>query len=502
MEELQELMDEINKDELNEMLEEMKLSNEDLKKQLDRNLELFKQLEFEKMLEESISKLEELAEEQKKLSEESAEKSKDAEQLKEEQEKLNEAFDEWREQQDELHKKNQELENPNSIEETDQMEQQIQDDQQESVDQLDKNKQKKASESQQNAAGKMEQLSESLRQMQGNMYQENLGEDIDDLREILENLIQISFDQEDLISDVNEITTADPKYVSLVNDQKNLKDDIKMVGDSLFSLSKRQPMIEPYVLKEMDVINDNVEKALTNLNDRKTGEAAGNQQYVMTAVNNLALLLSETLQQMMQAMQMQGSGQCSKGSPKPGQGEKPSMKSMRQLQQQLNSQLQQMKEGMQKNKGKQGESGQQSMSEQLARMAAEQAAIRRMMEQYQEELKKQGVGNSKEIESLMKEMDQTETELVNKVITQQTLERQKEILSRLLKHEKAEQEREKEERRESREAKDEIYSNPNEFLEYKRIKSQEVELLRTVPPNLRPYYKEKVNDYFYNFELK
>ena len=37
-----------------------------------------------------------------------------------------------------------------------------------------------------------------------------------------------------------------------------------------------------------------------------------------------------------------------------------------------------------------------------------------------------------------------------------------------------------------------------QFLEYKRMKEKELELLNTVPPNLTPYYKEKVNTYLNN----
>ena len=48
----------------------------------------------------------------------------------------------------------------------------------------------------------------------------------------------------------------------------------------------------------------------------------------------------------------------------------------------------------------------------------------------------------------------------------------------------------------SNEAKNQILSNPNQFLEYKRVKEKEMELLNTVPPSLTPYYKEKVNNYF------
>jgi hypothetical protein len=132
-------------------------------------------------------------------------------------------------------------------------------------------------------------------------------------------------------------------------------------------------------------------------------------------------------------------------------------------------------------------------------MAAEQEAIRRQMQQYLEELKSQGETGDAGMNQLMEEMEKTELDLVNKQLTEETLKRQEDILTRLLKHEKAAREREKEERRESTEAKNQDYSNPGDFLEYKRLLLKEVELLKTVPPNLKPFYKRKVNEYFYNF---
>ena len=50
MEELQKMMDEINKEQLHEMLEEMQQNDEDLKG-ADRSLELFKQMELQQKLE-------------------------------------------------------------------------------------------------------------------------------------------------------------------------------------------------------------------------------------------------------------------------------------------------------------------------------------------------------------------------------------------------------------------------------------------------------------------
>jgi hypothetical protein len=36
----------------------------------------------------------------------------------------------------------------------------------------------------------------------------------------------------------------------------------------------------------------------------------------------------------------------------------------------------------------------------------------------------------------------------------------------------------------------------DEFEEYLKLKEKEVELLKTVPPKLYPYYKKEVNEYF------
>jgi hypothetical protein len=68
-----------------------------------------------------------------------------------------------------------------------------------------------------------------------------------------------------------------------------------------------------------------------------------------------------------------------------------------------------------------------------------------------------------------------------------------------LQAENAERQREFDEKREAEEAKNYEISNPDEFFEYKEMKEKEVELLKTVPPSLKRYYKNKVNQYFNNF---
>jgi hypothetical protein len=498
-EELQQMLENINKDKVAEMLEKMKDDSKSFEKELDRNLELFKQLEVEQKLQQTINKLDKLSEDQKKLGEESknAEK-KNIDKLDEKQDELNKKFDSVKNDLDALQQKNNELEEPNKLGNTDADERAIDQDMKQSSEEMRGGKPQKASQSQKKASDKMKSLSEKLSQMQQEMEQEDEGEDMEAIRQILDNLVKISFDQEGLMNQLNVVSTTNPKYLQVIQKQKNLKDDLVIVADSLSALSKRQASIEPFILREMTTVENSMEEAVNHLNNRTVATAKTRQQYAMTSVNNLALMLSESLKQMQQNMQSKGSGKSGKKSKKPGMSQG-KMKSMRQLQEQMNKQLQEMREGMQKT-GKQGSQGQKQMSEKFARMAAQQEALRRQMQEYGQELQKDGTGVDKSFKEMMQQMEQTETDLVNKRINAETIRRQQEIVTRMLESEKAEQQRELDDKRESKESKDIYYNNPSKFFEYNKIKEKETELLRTVPPNLKPFYKSKVNEYFLSFE--
>jgi hypothetical protein len=500
MEKLQELMDKLDKNQIQEQLEEMQWDNKDVEKELDRMLEQFKQLEFEQKIEEAIEKLEKLAEEQEKLAEETEKKADNNEALKEKQDELNKKFEELRKEMDELEKKNEELENPNDLESTEEKEEEIQKDMEKSSEDLQNDKNKKASESQKGASEKMQDMANKLSAMMAQSQQESQEEDMDALRALLENIVQISFDQEGLMASLSGLDNRDPKYTELTKDQKKLKDDAKMVEDSLFALSKRVPQLEGIVNREISTINQNMVKAIDNLAERQTSQASSNQQYVMTSLNNLALLLDEALQQMQQQManKMPGTGNCQKPG---GKGSSPA--NSKEMQDAMGKKLAEMQKKLEsggKNKGKTGSGGQDGMSKELAKMAAEQAAIRKEVERMSQELNKDGSGAGKQLGKLAQEMEEIEKDIVNKNITPETLKRNQDILVRLLESEKAEREREKDNKRESNEAKDYSLSNPASFFEYNNRKEREIELLKTVPPTLKPYYKNKVNEYFIKFE--
>merc|ERR1712137_1493408 len=96
--------------------------------------------------------------------------------------------------------------------------------------------------------------------------------------------------------------------------KQQMQEDIEMLRqiiDSLFAISLRQPDFSEQINKEINDVYFNIDKALAQLSENQLYQGASSQQYALTSANNLANLLSAALDNMQ--MQM--------GMPSPGQGE-------------------------------------------------------------------------------------------------------------------------------------------------------------------------------------
>lgn len=487
LEKLQQLMDQNNKDEVQNELSKMSIDNKSLTNELDRILELYKQLEFEQGLQNNINRLSALSNLQKQLSEKTKNKTSDQEILKKEQEKYNKEFSEIRKEMQQLNDKNKSLERPNDFNTADKESSQIEKLQDQSLKELANNAQKKAAETQKEAAKNMEQLVEKLKEdsQQSAEMESNLN--AEGLRRLLQNLLQTSFDQEKVMLDLKKTATADPTYVQHVQQQRIIKDNMRTIADSLTSLGKRVPQIESTVSDEMQQINFNLDKSLENLAERRTSEAGRNQQYTMTAINNLSLLLNEALEQL----------EKNKKNAKPGgKGSgKQSMQQLQKMQEQLNKSMQQAKEQLQK-QGNKGNVPKGTMSENFAKMAQQQQMIREALQKLNREENKDGKGSLGNLNELVKEMKLTESDLLNKQLAEETMRRQQLLQTKLLDADKASREQDDEEKRESQAAKEYPASYQKMLQEYKKEKVNAKEQIQKLPPSLNYYYKNKIADYF------
>jgi hypothetical protein len=330
----------------------------------------------------------------------------------------------------------------------------------------------------------MQQMAKKMEEMQEQSSETESKVNAGELRQLLENLLKTSFDQEKVMLALKNMNSSDPLYTANVQKQRAIKDNLKTISDSLFALSKRVPQIESVVNDEMQKINLNVDKSLENLGERNTSSANRNQQYAMTSINNLSLMLSEALSQ------LQNAKKNSKGG-----GKKGSMKQLQQMQEQLNKKMQDARQQMQKS-GNQGKVPKGQMSQEFSKMAQQQQMIREAMQKLNREQNKDGKNGMGDLNKVIEEMKSTENDLVNKRIEEQTLDRQKKILDKMLDAEKAEREEDEDVNREAKAAKEFPPSYKNMLEKFKAQQQSETEWLQKLPPSMNYYYKNKITTYF------
>ena len=518
LKQLEQLTDKtLNKDRINEQLQNISKKNEDISKQLDKNLELYKRLDVEKDINQTIDKLKELAQKQKQLSEDTENKKDLRENLEKRQEELNKEFKDLQQKIEETKKKDNQLQDPFNFKQDKNKEQQINSQLKQAQENLQNNKNKKASENQKQASDQMQQMAQQMEEQMEDSQEEQLAEDIDNVRQILKNLVTLSKKQEDLIYSVQNTMTSDPAYQQIINTQNNIKESMQTIADSLYQISKRQMQVSRIINEETFNVNTNINKSLENLlrfnqshyAKYTNNQAANSLQYSMTSMNNLALLLAESLDKMNQQQQQMRNNKNSNGKNAKNKCNNPSQskpgkdpKNMRQLQEALNKEIERLSKELEKrgNNAQQKIGENKDLNERLAKAAAQQEMIRKMMQEYLNEMKKEGGKAAGDLNKALKQMEDSEKDIVNKRINTQTLNRQKQILTRMLESEKAEMKKGKEEKRESQTGIDRQQKNNELPEEFKKLKNKDMELFKKNPHIYSPYYNAKISEYFINFE--
>ena len=441
-------------------------------------------MQLEQKAQETISKLNELAKEQDKLSQETKDNKQPSSELQKKQDELNKKMDGVKEDLKQLDQFNKENDNKLDTKENKEQAEDIKEDMEKSSEELQQKQNDKASKSQKSSAQKMEQMAKKMKSSLDKMQEDQAAEDIKMIRQLLENLVKLSFDQELLMNELKKTETESPKYVTIMQKQMDLRDDAKLIGDSLQELGKRQFQLQNFISDEMYKLNREMKKALDKLEERNKPVTNVAQQMVMTSTNNLALMLSESLDNLQQQQNQKkpGSGTCSKPG---GEGEKPSPGEQ---QKKLGEQLGKMKEGMQQGKDP------KKMGKDFADAVQKQAAIREALRQMKDKMSQQQK-NESGIDGMMQKMDDVEKDLVTKKLTNETIKRQKEIETRLLEFEKAKREQDEDDKRQSKSAIEIPRKLPPNLEEYLQKRKSAMELYQTVPPNLKPFYKNLVEKY-------
>ncbi|WP_299522687.1 DUF4175 family protein [uncultured Lutibacter sp.] len=487
LEELKELTNKLEKEDLIDKLKELAKKNKQNERSLERILELTKRFYVEQKANQISEKLDKLAEKENELS-----KQKEEENTVEKQEEINKEFEEIKKDFNELENQNKDLQRPMKLPNTEDEKKDIDQDLKKALEDLKEQQSSKAKKSQKSASKKMKELAQSMEQSMEAAEGESIDENIDDLRKIVENLIEFSFQQEALLNKFASSDNHHPEYPKNIKQQHILKEYFEHVDDSLYVLSLRIVKMGTAIQNEVSDAHYNIDESLLNFTENRFDQGISNQQFVITAVNNLANSLSNLLESLMNASPSFGKGK--------GSSQEFSLPDVIKKQGEL---TEQMKEGMKKGEkpgekdGKQkgenpGESGEQ-MDGDLYEIYKQQSQLREMLkEMLGEDGKKSGSGSGEAI----KQMEDLEKALLEKGFTREVIQKMEQLNYELLKLEKATLQQGEDKMRKS-ETNIEQFQNrsidklklQNQYFNYNEILNRQSLPLRTI-------YKKKVQEYF------
>ncbi|MEZ4700340.1 MAG: DUF4175 family protein [Rhodothermales bacterium] len=406
--------------------------------------------------------------------------AKQQEMSSEEMQQLEQLLEQIKERMDELKQApTDEMQQLNEQVQEEQLPQQMQ----QNAEQLRQNQLNQAQQQQQQMQQQLQQMQQQLQQMQQGMEGSQIQINIAALRRALSDILTLSQEQEDLINAVRDLSPDSPALRQFSQAQVELGEGAAVVSDSLQKLAKDIPHMTREVQQQAGEALRAMTSATDAMAERMSGQAAAHQKSAMMHLNELALLLSDLLDQM---MNMQSSGS---GSGMSMQQMTEQLQNAAQQQQQLNQQIQQMLNQMQGNRLS------QDMQERLRQMAAQQESIRSEVKSLSRnpELRGKMMGD---LNKIAEQMEETIQELQRAQPGRRTLERQQQILSRMLDATRSMQERGRENKREGRIGESTPRDSPTALPASQEAESLRKALIEALESGYSADYEELIKRYF------
>ena len=415
----------------------------------------------------------------------SSSKEKTPEELAQEQQEASKSMQELEKKIGELRKK---MEGMRSApkQQMQQMQQQLKKQQmpqrmQQNSRQLRQKQFQKAQQGQQQMQKQLQQMRQQMQQMQQNMKGRQMKMNMAGLRQTLSDILTLSQQQEGLRAAVRGASSNSLQLRNYAQRQQELSEGLNSVADSLQQLARNIPQMRREVQKEAGQAQKEMRTAVDQLTKRRAGRAGGHQKSSMMHLNELGLLLSDLLNQMQSSSG--GSGNMSM------QQMQKQLQQMAGQQQGLNKKLQQF---LNKIQGNRLSIDQQKRLEQMAR---QQQAIQRELEKLSRNrgVKGKALGD---LQKVAEQMEETIKEMRRRNVDPKTIERQRQIHSRLLDAQRSLRERGKSKKRKSSEGQDVQRESPDEVAPAEEAEQLRRALIRALENGYAPDYEELIKRYF------
>ena len=419
---LESALDDMDLNQMQEALNSLANNMEQIEEDLDRYLDVFKRLQAEQKLDELQNRMEMLFDQQIKLDEEinKADESlsmSELEKLKQQEERNLDEFNNLKS----LMEKTSEIIKPYNEKTSEQLsdlaESQSSDNTQKSLQETQNNLSKKnlddAKKSSQNSLENFKNLMMQLANIRQQFKQESVSEMAGKIQALMTSALYLSSQEEKLKQKVDSASRNSPRLRKFATEQQLIQDQLKLLMKQMMALSRETFAITPEIGRSIGKANAGMDDAKKDLSNRNINQAGKNQRIAMEGLNESALGLFNSIQEMEQSGSASGYEQFLK-----------MMQQMAGQQQNVNQQ------GMQLGLGQMAASGKQQMMKQmLERQQQIQQSLNQLIDEMNQSGQQHGLGD---LGGINKEMDKVIDDLKRQRYNKKTNERQQKILSRML----------------------------------------------------------------------
>jgi hypothetical protein len=486
MNELQNALENLDQKSGQKSVEKFKMNQERFKENLERTLALFEKVKLEQELDRMVKMADQLKKEQsnisEKLQDENSLSKKEQESLRQKEQNQKDLLERIEKSLAELDK-NQSLgeypKSQNHLEDAKETSSNLQNQMQNLISQLSMGNQSQAGQSSKQSERQMEQLYADLKKAQDEMRTADKKKILTKMQKITDNLLKLSEKEENLVEDTKSLSNYSDRYPEVAGSQQQILEAMSHVIRDIIDLSHETFFISPQISKSLGSANGNMRKSLSELENRRKITAGNFQSQAMAGINESVLSMNQSMEMMSNASSATG--------------------------------FEQYLEQMQKMAGQQGQLNQESLNffrqnqgslsmeqqGQLRRMAAEQRALQESMENLAGEMQNQSdiLGN---LDNMAKEMGDVVEDLQKLNIDRRTIDRQQQILSRMLDAQKSVREKEYSKKRLAEVGKEYRRKSPNDptNVEDLRMKQLSLDLIRALQEGFNPDYEKLIEEYF------
>lgn len=486
---LQESMKQLTPDQIREAMQKLQMTEEIFRKSLERTIELLKRIAIEQKLDELVKRSEEMIEQQEQVQQQTAKtdpsNQKRLDELARQQQELQKQLEAIQRELAELRKKMEEFPTDMPLEEIQKAQQELDrqqlDQQMQSASrQMRSGQMNQAQNQQRKIAQGMQQFLQQMQAAQKSLQENQQRQVMNEMRRMMQSMIELSKRQEELKAESQQLDPNSQRFRENAQQQMEVLGDLANVTNNLTKLSRKTFAITPEMGREIGRAMQRMSQAMQSMEQRNPGATSQAQTEAMGSLNRAAMMMQGAMNA------MQGGG---------GMGMAGLMQQLQQMggmQAGINAQTQSMMG--------EGQGMTQQQASEWARLAGEQGAARKALEELVKEAEQAGELSKLlgDLNRVAEEMREVQTDMEQNNVNPETMKKQERILSRLLDSQRSMRERDYEKRRRAEAGTNVTRRSPSDIdLSQQEGRSKlRQELLKVLQQHYAKDYEELIRRYF------